>query len=165
MKGNSNILVISYEGGVLYPTPVTDGNYFKQLLDAQVSLKAMVDQKHQVDKEAERFKMRIAQQQLEDERFDDRRREQARAMAELHRFRTQAQMYPGDRCDEEKRKLQDDMLLGFENMNPILQPTDRVKSRSRLSLSTLTDIKEKPVPPLFIKAPSSAHRGRKPFKA
>lgn len=108
--------------------------------------------------------MRLAQQQLEDERFDGKKMEQARALAELQRFRFQASMYPGDKGDEEKRKLQDEMLLEFENMNPILQATDRVKSRH--SLSTLpSENKNKPVPRLFIKAPSTSQRGRKAFKA
>lgn len=88
----------SYEGGVLYaPAPDDASNYFRQLLDEQVRLKTANAQKREVDKEAERFKMRVAQQKLEDEKFDHKKAEAARAHTELQRFMSQSLMYQPDR--------------------------------------------------------------------
>lgn len=152
-----------YGGGVLYPPAFEpEGNYFRQLLDEQVKIKSENSKKHAVDVESERFKMRLAQQRLEDERFDDRKRELAFAKSELDRFMTQAQFYKPDANDELKWKLQDEMLLGFENLSPFLQPKDSV--RGRLSLTSLPSSNQqakRAVPKLNVKAPRTAHFCRK----
>ena len=57
------------------------------------------------------------------------------------------------------------MLLGFENMSPIITATDRLKGRCSLGALPSADGQNRGVPPLYIKAPSALHRSRRPFKA
>jgi hypothetical protein len=150
-----------YGGGVLYPHAFEpEKNYFRVLLDEQIKIKQENSKKHAVDIDAERFKLRLAQQKLVDERFDEKKRQLAFAKTELDKFMMQAKFYKPDANEEQKWKLQDEMLLGFENMCPIIQPIDSVRGRHSL-VSLNSNQAAKAVPKLYTKAPRSAQITRK----
>lgn len=106
----------------------TSTNYFKLLLDEQIKQKQQLQLKE--DKYAERFKLR-----MEEEKEDMMRtkpREDTRTKGEYEEYLRMSKRYEGDANEDLKMKLQEDMILGFENMNPIVQLREAALAKSNV---------------------------------